>query len=274
MPGFDLHVHTTASDGVYTSQEIVRMALAADLQGIAITDHDTMSGVAEAERFALPAGLTIVPGVELSTEQEGAEVHILGYYLSDRLSWVEEKLTNLQNTRLVRMTKMVDKLLQYGYRLSIAEVMALAGPGSVGRPHVAQVLLNKGYVTTVQEAFQKLIGRGQPAYVPREKFSPLEAVEFVLAAGGIPVMAHPGLAKIDSLIPVLAAQGLQGLEVYHPDHTREMEEKYFQISDELDLLVTGGSDFHGINNLPELRLGCKTVDGQVVQKMAGLIRRR
>ena len=273
MSRYDLHVHTTASDGVYSSQEIIAMAKAAGLAGIAITDHDTMAGVAAAQHWGQAAGLTVVPGVELSTMHESAEIHILGYYLSDQIDWVQEKLINLQSGRLTRITRMVDKLLEYGCRLSIDEVMVLAGAGSVGRPHVAQALLNKGYVSSVQEAFQKYIGRGRPAYIDREKFSPEDAVSFVIAAGGIPVIAHPGLAKADFLIKHLAERGLKGIEVYHPDHTPEMAGKYLQMAAEMGLLVTGGSDFHGIDHAPELVLGCRTVDGQVLQQMSGLIRR-
>lgn len=274
MPGFDLHVHTTASDGACSSAEIIRLAADIGLEGIAITDHDTTQGLAGADEMARAAGITVIPGVELSTDFDGREIHILGYYLNDELEMVQDKLTGMQNSRLKRICRMVERINRLGYKLSVCDVLALSGRGSVGRPHIARAMLEKGHVRTLQEAFQRFIGHGKPAYVPRDKFSPGEAVHFILAAGGIPVMAHPGLSKANSLIAPLAEQGLAGIEVYHPDHSPAAEMKFLQLARDHHLLATGGSDFHGINKSTSFALGCRTVDKQVVAEMAAWRKRR
>jgi len=274
MPGFDLHVHTTASDGACSSAQVIRMAADLGLEGIAITDHDTTQGLAGTAELARAAGITVIPGVELSTTFDGHEVHILGYYLNDHLEWVQRKLTEIQTNRLKRIVRMVERINRLGYKLPVCDVLTLAGSGSVGRPHVARVMVAKGHVRTMQEAFHRFIGHGKPAYVPREKFTPAEAVAFILAAGGIPVLAHPGLSNVNFLIKPLVELGLAGIEVYHPDHGLGAENRFLQLAGEHQLLITGGSDFHGIHKTVAFALGSHTVDKQAVTEMAAWLERR
>lgn len=266
MTGIDLHVHTTASDGTLTGEEVIKMAIKLNLEGIAVTDHDTTRGLEEALIFGAKCCFPVIPGVELSTEHENKEIHILGYLFDFQLPWVEERLKHLQEARKTRIFKMVDKLSRIGYDISREEVLLAAGSGSLGRPHVAYVLLKKGYISTVQEAFHKLIGRGCPAFVPRAKITPEDAVLFIKKAGGIPVMAHPGLARSDDLIERLVKCGLMGIEVFHPDHERSDEEKFMAVAQKYRLIVTGGSDFHGCKDGSRFSLGSRTVSVEILER--------
>ena len=271
MPGYDLHVHTTASDGVLNGEEIIKLAIKLRLEGIAITDHDTIDGLDEGVELGEKYQFPVIPGIELSTQYQNTEIHILGYHFDYHLSWVTDKLHYLQDARVARVGKMVDKLQKLGYDVEKDEVLSLSGSGSVGRPHLAYLLLKKGYISSVQEAFQRLIGRGCPAYVRREKLTPNEAVAFISRAGGVPVMAHPGLTKTDHLIYNLKEQGLKGLEVYHPDHGADDEKKYCSLAEKLGLVATGGSDFHGSNkDISRFSLGGKTVSARVVNNLRQL----
>jgi predicted metal-dependent phosphoesterase TrpH len=271
VPGFDLHVHTTASDGVLNGEEIIQLAIKLRLEGIAITDHDTIEGLDEGIKLGEKYQFHVIPGIELSTQYQNTEIHILGYYLDYHLLWVVEKLRYLQDARVARLGKMVDKLQKLGYDVDKDEVLSLSGEGSVGRPHLAYLLMKKGYISSVQEAFQRLIGRGCPAYVLREKLTPKEAVDFVSRAGGVPVMAHPGLTRTDKLIFKLKEHGLKGLEVYHPEHGVDEEKKYCSLADRLGLVATGGSDFHGSNkDMNRFSLGSKTVSSRVVENLRQL----
>lgn len=266
MAGIDLHVHTTASDGTLTGEEVIKMAIKLNLEGIAITDHDTTRGLDQAVAFGAKCCFPVIPGVELSTEHDNKEIHILGYLFDFQLPWVQDRLKHLQEARKTRILKMVDKLSGIGYDISRDEVLVAAGSGSLGRPHVAYVLLKKGYISTVQEAFHKLIGRGCPAFIPRAKITPEDAVAFIKKAGGIPVMAHPGLARSDDLIEKLVKYGLMGLEVFHPDHEKTSEEKFMAIAQKYKLIVTGGSDFHGYKDGNHFSLGSRTVPVEILKR--------
>ncbi|ATW24234.1 PHP domain-containing protein [Candidatus Formimonas warabiya] len=267
MPGFDMHVHSTASDGTLDVDEIINLAIYTGLEGIALTDHDTIGGLERAEALGHKLGYPVIPGIELSTEHQDQEIHILGYLFDYRLPRVLEKLQELQDARVSRIIKMVDKLSQLGYHVDKEEVFELAGSGSVGRPHIAYVLLKKGYISSIQEAFQRLIGRGCSAYIPRFKLSPVEAIAFIREAGGIPVMAHPGLSSSDQLIPLLLEHGLMGIEVFHPDHKPEDEVRYLDMAAKYHLIVTGGSDFHGYKEGNRCSLGCKTVSPEILSQL-------
>lgn len=267
MSGLDMHVHTTASDGVLNVEEVIKLAIDEGLRGIAITDHDTIKGLAQAEELSAIYNFIVIPGIELSTEWLDKEVHIIGYLLNYELAIVQEKLEELQNARYLRMFKMVEKLNEYGYKLDIDHIISLSGSGSIGRPHLALALLEKGYVSSVKEAFQKLIGRGCIAYVPRMKLTPFEAVQFIRKVGGVPVIAHPSLSKVEGLIYELIDYGLMGVEVFHPEHDLENEKRLLEMCNKWDLLITGGSDFHGYGREGSFNIGSKTVKVDILERL-------
>lgn len=249
----DLHVHTTASDGQLSPAEVVHLALQIGLAAIAITDHDTTEGVTEALETASGTSLRLIPGVEISADFPGTEVHILGYYLDHKHPDLVRKLTFSRDSRLDRAQRMVRKLAQMGIALDWGRVQQIAGDGAVGRPHIARALLERGYVASTGEAFARYIGRNGPAYTDRRKMSPGEAVETILAAGGLPVLAHP--LQITSLIPELTGLGLAGVEVYYPGYGPEEVDLLLNLAAKHGLVATGGSDFHGGDVLPANGLG-------------------
>jgi len=265
----DLHVHTTASDGTATSEEIMKEAQRIGLAAVGITDHDNMDEIIPAGRKAGRYQVEIVPGIEFSTEWQDKEIHILGYYLDFSEKWFQEKLQKLQTARFTRAESIVAKLNILGFTISFKRVLALAGNGSIGRPHIAQALIEKGYVRSVEEAFTRLIGRGALAYVPRVKVTPEEAVGIILNAGGVPVIAHVGVPPADDLIKTLVLRGLKGLEVYYPEHDQMTVNHYLKIAARYHLIVTGGSDFHGFNQ-DRASLGTCQVDYGVVQELKRL----
>lgn len=240
----DLHIHTTASDGSESPAGVVRRAKALGLRAIAITDHDTVAGWPEAQEAAAGSFLVVVPGVEINTDYNGREVHVLGYYPRLDPEFVG-LLKDRAEARLRRVVRMVERLNALGIAVSVADVMARARGESVGRPHVAAALVAAGAAADVQDAFDRFIGHGAPAYVPREKLHPAEAVQWIRRAGGVPVLAHPGTIGDDHIISELTSLGLAGLEVYHPEHDRDTAEHYLRLAQQYDLVVTGGSDFHG-----------------------------
>lgn len=260
----DLHVHTRASDGAYRPSEVVWLALEAGLEGLAVTDHDTTAGLAEAEEAARRDGIILVPGIELSTLWEDKEVHILGYFIDPGHPRLQDKLADRRQGRYRRAKRILEKLEQLGLPVEWARVQELAGEASLGRPHIAQAMIERGYVGSITEAFDRYLGEGRPAYVPRSQFTPLEAIDLIRAAHGVPVLAHPGLLVADDLIPVLAAGGLRGLEVYYPEHTIEDTAKYRNLADALGLVATGGSDFHGQDGESRADLGTCGVGREVV----------
>jgi predicted metal-dependent phosphoesterase TrpH len=248
----DLHIHSTASDGTLTPSEVVRLALERGMAVIALTDHDTLAGVSEAQAAAAGTGLEVIAGVEINAEADGtpgdeAALHILGFYVDPHHPPLNEKLRAVRNARLERARRMIERLRELGVELAWEEVEALAGGESVGRPHVARALLNAGHVKTVQEAFDRFIGPGRPAHVPRLRLTPAETVQAIVAASGVPVLAHPahsGSAVIER-IPELVGCGLRGLEVYYPYHSPEEVDMLLGLCREHGLIATGGTDFHG-----------------------------
>jgi predicted metal-dependent phosphoesterase TrpH len=237
---------------VLTPSEVVRLALERGMAVIALTDHDTLGGVAEAQAAATGTGLEVIAGVEINAEAGGmpgggAALHVLGFYVNPRDPPLNEKLRVVQDARLERARRMIERLRKLGMPLAWEEVQALAGGESVGRPHVARALLNRGYVTTIREAFDRFIGPGRPAHVPRLRLAPAEAIQAIVEAGGVPVLAHPahsGPATV-ACIPRLVDCGLRGLEVYYPLHSPEDVEALLDLCRQHDLLATGGTDFHG-----------------------------
>lgn len=260
----DLHTHSTASDGVLAPAELVRRAHAAGLAAVALTDHDTVEGLTEAAAEARRLGLRLVPGVELSTDAIGREVHILGYYCRFEAEPFAVLLEEMRAARRERLERMVTRLNAAGVPVALDRVRALAGAGSAGRPHVARALVEAGHAADVNDAFARFLGRGCPGYVPRRKLHPADAVRAVVAAGGVAVLAHPGLVGDDGVIADLVAVGLGGIEVDYPAHTPEQAARYRRLAEDLGLIPTGGSDYHGKGehwgDLGDVRVPIEVVD--------------
>ena len=259
MDLIDLHTHTTASDGTFSPAEVASMAKKAGLAAVAITDHDTIDGVDEALERGRDIGLEVVPGVEISAEFPTGTMHILGYYPDYRDGNFQKRLGILQEARKNRNPDIVARLNAAGIEITMEEAAARAGDGQIGRPHFAGLMLEKGYVQNIQEAFDHFLAKGKPAYVDKFRFPPEEAVDMILRAGGVPVLAHPYTLKLDrdrleDVVAELKEFGLAGLEVYYSDHTSAMVEEYFALAGRFDLIPTGGSDFHG-DNKKEIELG-------------------
>ncbi|MGE4273139.1 MAG: PHP domain-containing protein [Desulfitobacterium sp.] len=254
-PEADLHCHTTASDGLLTPRELVKSAAEKGLKAIGITDHDTLSGWEEAIHAGQLFGVDIVKGVELNTDWNGIEVHILGYEMNPMSTILQEKLSELREARSKRVNTIIEKLRELGLPIQKSEVEKVSRGESVGRPHIAQVLMSKGVVGSVKEAFERYIGAGAPAYVPRYKITPEEGIDLVRQAGGVSVLAHPGIFGLERGVARWVEAGLQGIEVCHSEHSREDEKKYRELAKKSGLLMTGGSDFHGEERKPGIQIG-------------------
>ncbi len=244
----DLHTHTTASDGRLSPTELVKLASEIGLPVIAITDHDTVAGLPEGIEAGKKFGVEVIPGIELSTEDNGNDIHMLGYFIDYTNREFIEMLQHFQQIRLERAKKIIEKLEKLGVHITIEEVIQIAGnAASIGRPHIAQAILNNGYVSDFQEAFDKYIGADAPAYVPKYKLPTVEGTQFLYKAGGVPVIAHPGLSTTPDYVEYLARNGhIMGIEVWHPEHTPEQISIYYRLAEKYRLLKTGGSDFHGV----------------------------
>ncbi|MDR3540134.1 MAG: PHP domain-containing protein [Desulfosporosinus sp.] len=263
----DLHCHTTASDGLLTPTELIVLAAELGLKGIGITDHDTIQGWQEAEEAGKKHQIRILRGIELSTEWQGKEVHILGYALDGSSTSLRDKLKYLRQAREQRMLKILDRLKTQGIPISVDEVQQFAQGESIGRPHIAHALMERGYVRSIGEGFDRYIGRGASAYIPRYKLTPEEGIEIVRAAHGVAVLAHPGAQHLEDGIPAWVEVGLQGIEILHSDHNAEDEKKFRAIAQEYHLLTTGGSDFHGETRKPGVTLGRWGVSLNVIQQI-------
>lgn len=246
----DLHSHTTASDGTQSPRANVQMALDAGLGAIAITDHDTISGVAEALAAGSELGIVVVPGVEISTVANGQDIHILGYYMNIEDERFLQRLASLRETRDTRNEMIIARLQELGIEITMEEVLKEVANvkrkgDTVGRPHIAAVLLNKGYVSTITEAFDRYLATGAAAYANPPRIEPATAITWIHEAGGRAVLAHPGIYHDDALVEAISSQGLDGIEVYHADHSPEDEARYRLLAQRKGLLMTAGSDFHG-----------------------------
>lgn len=242
----DLHVHTHYSDSTFSPEEVVALAADRGLSAIAICDHDTVDGIGPCRKIGGELGIEIVPGIELTVEKDDAEIHMLGYFMDYKLGWLLRKLKELQDGRIVRMRKMMEKLREKGIGLSDEEVFGRGGKGTIGRLHLALAILKTGKVKTIREVFENYIGFRKPCYVANIRFTPQEAVGMILKAGGVPVLAHPGCMGRDEYIPDLIECGIRGIEVYHTDHGASAVKRYETIAREEGLLITGGSDCHGM----------------------------
>ncbi len=243
----DLHVHTNASDGLLAPGDLVRAVRAAQVEVFSVTDHDTVDALDEARRAAEAAGLTLVNGVELSAYWRAVEFHILGYFLDPAHAALRAFLDTTREARRTRLHAMLNRLHAMGMQIPPEEVLARARNGNVGRPHLARALVERGFVGSADEAFDRYLGTDRPAYVPRPDVSVGDAIRVIREAGGIASLAHPGLHDRDEAIPDLRAAGLAAIEVYHPKHAFGRARRYRRLAQEHGLLVTGGSDFHGIN---------------------------
>lgn len=242
----DLHVHTYLSDGTFSPQQVLESAYKLGLSCIGITDHDSIDGIEPAMELAASYGIEVIPGVELTAEAGEDEIHIIGYFVDWKDKAFQAKLKLICRARVERIKQMVKKLSEFGIEIDARDVFEVAGPGSVGRPHLARVMYQKGYVQSTEEAFQKYIRDHGPCYVKKFTLSPKEVIEMIRSIGGIPILAHPHLLKKDELIPGFVKDGLGGIEVYHSDTPDPATRHYEKLAVKYGLAVTGGSDCHGL----------------------------
>lgn len=273
MSRVDLHIHTTASDGVLSPAQVVQAAVEKGLIAIAITDHDTTDGLDEAAEAAAGTGLEVIPGIELSAEQGDQEIHILGYYLDHRDAALRDKLGVLRHARRERAWRMVDRLAGMGMPVSWERVVRIAGDTSAfGRPHIARALRDSGFVGSIDEAFDRYIGLRGPAYVARYKLSPEEALRIIADSGGLPVLAHPW--RHEEIVPRLVTAGLAGLEAYYPRYSTDESRMLARLAQRHGLIATGGSDFHGYDDGAAQSLGEVPVPERSVERLRALATRR
>jgi predicted metal-dependent phosphoesterase TrpH len=272
----DLHMHTTASDGLYSPTELMQRAKEVGLHAVALTDHDTTNGIEEALQTAQALGIDFIPGIEINTDVSGGEVHVLGYFIEYQRTAFQATLNVLRDARERRGERMVERLNEEGVHIKWERVRAIA-QGSVGRPHVAKALLEAGYVQSIGEAFDKYIGSGKPAYVPRYKLTPEHAVQLIVSANGLPVIAHPvtlpGLDLLRTWLPALKEAGLVGLETYYGQYTQQDEQALVALAHQYDLIPTGGTDFHGPGIHPT-PLGGRYVPYAAVEQLKAATRER
>ena len=263
----DLHIHSTFSDGTLTPTQIVEVALAKKLRAIALADHDTISGIAPAQEAAAHSEMCVLPAVEISTTRSGGDVHILGYFIDTEDAKLLEKLRVIRVARLERARKIADRLAELGVVIDFEQLLVEAGPDSIGRPHLATRLTREGYTRSPQEAFARYLARGRPAYVERYRLTPTEAIEVVCQAGGLPVLAHPGLHNAEQWIEELVPLGLQGLEAYHVNHSAAQTRHYVWVAQQRGLLVTGGSDSHGPGGPVPVEIGAIHVPDECAEQL-------
>ncbi len=261
----DLHIHTTASDGEHTPAEIVELACSLGMEVIAITDHDTVAGVDEAVGAARRSGLEVVPGVEINAASRDHSLHVLGYYINHRDAALGAELARLCNSREWRARRVLEKLTALGMPLSWKRLLEITGGGLIGRPHIAEAMVERGYVSSIGEAFEDHLGRRGPAYVQRPRLAPEEAIGLILSAGGVPVLAHP-LGMLH-LLPELIRAGLAGLEAYYSGYSMEDSRLVVSEARRHGLIATGGSDYHGPAVSPGIEPGQVPVPAIVMKEL-------
>ena len=266
----DLHIHTFYSDGTSSPEEVVKDAVSHGLSCIAITDHDTLDGIKPTRTIAAQFNIEVIAGVELSTEWNRKDIHVLGYFFDEADQEFRGLLKLAQHGRVDRMVQMLEKLHNLGIKnISLEEVCALAKSKSVGRPHLASLLVEKGWVMDMKTAFDKYLEEGGPAYVPKFKITPFEAISLLNKIGGVAVLAHPMLTQIDEIIPQLVKQGLGGLEVYYPNCSEASIRFYEGLAKKHNLVMTGGSDAHG-KAKQHTFIGKKSIPYELVEKLKAM----
>jgi 3',5'-nucleoside bisphosphate phosphatase len=270
----DLHIHSTASDGKYKPAALITKAAELGLKFISLADHDSVAGILPAIEAAKAfPGLTFIPGVEISTDLPDGEAHILGYFVDYADPDFEKALEKFRDSRTGRGRRMVEKLGGLGIKIDWARVQEIAGDGAIGRPHVAQAMMEKGYIKTFEEAFDKYIGHGGPAYVEREKMTPEEAVKLILRAKGIPVLAHPFTVKnLEAIVKSLKKAGLIGIEAYYKDNTPAATQATLKLAGKYKLIATGGTDYHGISD-NEVMMGGTEVPLAAAERLIALAKK-
>ena len=272
----DLHTHSTFSDGVLTPTELIELAYRGGVRVMALTDHDTTEGLPEA--FAAAArypDFTLIPGIEMSTDVPGSEVHILGHFIDWRDEKFQRRLVGLRESRLGRARMMVERMAELGKPVAWERVQSLAGEGAVGRPHIARALVEAGHVATVNEAFDLYLSRNGPAYVERERLTPSEVVEILTSVEGLPTLAHPrDLDNLEDLLTRLKAAGLVGMEVYYQDYSPDEVERLRVSAEEFGLIPLGGSDYHGMGGPQQREPGDIPLPDEPVERLLSLARER
>jgi predicted metal-dependent phosphoesterase TrpH len=269
----DLHTHTNASDGLDTPAELVNNAAQRGISVLGLTDHDTVAGLHAAADAAAAAGITLVPGVELSTTVDRAEVHILGYFVDRTDDYFRTRMEDLARGRVRRVERMIARIQELGYPIDGDAIMAQADEGSIGRPHVARALMAIGAVNSVNDAFERFLKAGRPGYIPRDPFAPEDAVQLLVEHGAIPVLAHPFTTKdIDGILTRLVPAGLKGFETYYAEYSPEQHAELRTIADAWDLVPTGGSDYHGAGFREGRDLGAAPVPVEVWERLSALHR--
>jgi len=269
----DLHIHSNRSDGSFTYKEIIDYAIKQGLTAISITDHDDISELGLAEKYCQQKGIEFITGIEISARAKSYDLHLLGYFFDYTNKYLIEYVDFFQNERFKRAKKIVKLLKNYGIKLSFDLIQKKAGQGSIGRPHIADAMVEEGCVYNYYEAFNKYIGDGCPCCVPKYKISPAEAIALINRAGGICVIAHPGTDVTDAGLMELIKTGLEGIETIHPRHTQEQVDHYREIIQKHGLLETGGSDCHG-NRKSHVMIGQYNIPYSIVEKMKAWLGRR
>jgi len=269
----DLHLHTVFSDGTYTPEEMVFQASKHGFAAMALTDHDTVEGCHRAGIAAQAAGIEFIPGTELTAEQDGDELHILGYFLETKNRRLLAETAKFQDVRQNRIREIVTRLNAVHVPITTDAVFALANCRSPGRPHVARALVKAGLCGSLDEAFERFLKKNRPAWVPKFKMSAADAIDLIHHAGGAAVMAHPGLSHCDEVIPGMVDAGLDGIECFHTKHSTAIAEHYLEIADRFNLLVTGGSDCHGMSKGKPL-IGTIKIPYQHVEKLRAKVTER
>ncbi|NQU46777.1 MAG: PHP domain-containing protein [Chlorobium sp.] len=263
----DLHIHTKCSDGICSPEEIVEKAAAAGLKAISITDHDSVAGIDKAKPSAIAKGIELIPGAEMSSAYKGYDIHVLGYFFDYEQSDLKQYLDHCRLQRTERAERMVGKLAKMGVKIGIEQIILKAQNGSVGRPHIAAVLQDGGYVKSFSEAFSRYLGAHSPAYVKSIETHPAEVIKLINEASGLSFLAHPAQSVSDEILKQLITFGLDGIEIVHPSHDSYKQNYYREIANEYFLLFSGGSDFHGLKDRDDEIFGKVTIPMDWVTKM-------